>query len=46
MEFFRGRLIDHIHLRVRDLDASKRFYRAALEALRKADGIRESADHL
>jgi class 3 adenylate cyclase/catechol 2,3-dioxygenase-like lactoylglutathione lyase family enzyme len=28
-----GRLIDHVHLRVRDLDASKRFYRAVLEAL-------------
>ncbi len=29
----RGRLIDHIHLRVRDLDAAKRFYRAILAAL-------------
>lgn len=28
-----GRLIDHVHLRVRDLDASKRFYRAVLEAV-------------
>ena len=28
-----GRLIDHVHLRVRDLEASKRFYRAALNAL-------------
>jgi class 3 adenylate cyclase/catechol 2,3-dioxygenase-like lactoylglutathione lyase family enzyme len=28
-----GRLIDHVHLRVRDLEASKRFYRSALEAL-------------
>jgi class 3 adenylate cyclase/catechol 2,3-dioxygenase-like lactoylglutathione lyase family enzyme len=28
-----GRLIDHVHLRVRDLEASKRFYRAALEAV-------------
>jgi catechol 2,3-dioxygenase-like lactoylglutathione lyase family enzyme len=45
MEFFRGRLIDHIHLRARDLDASKRFYRAALEALGKAHGIRESDAH-
>jgi catechol 2,3-dioxygenase-like lactoylglutathione lyase family enzyme len=33
MEFHQGRLFDHVHLRVRDLDASKRFYRAALEAL-------------
>lgn len=28
-----GRLIDHVHLRVRDLEASKRFYRAVLEAV-------------
>jgi len=28
-----GRLIDHVHLRVRDLEASKRFYRAVLGAL-------------
>jgi catechol 2,3-dioxygenase-like lactoylglutathione lyase family enzyme len=33
MEFHQGRLLDHVHLRVRDLDASKRFYRAALEAV-------------
>ena len=28
-----GRLLDHVHLRVADLEASKRFYRAALAAL-------------
>jgi catechol 2,3-dioxygenase-like lactoylglutathione lyase family enzyme len=28
-----GRLFDHVHLRVADLEASKRFYRAALESL-------------
>jgi catechol 2,3-dioxygenase-like lactoylglutathione lyase family enzyme len=28
-EWHIGRLIDHIHLRARDLAASKRFYRAA-----------------
>src|SRR6266540_2200916 len=28
-----GRLIDHVHLRVRNLEASKRFYGAVLEAL-------------
>jgi catechol 2,3-dioxygenase-like lactoylglutathione lyase family enzyme len=33
MEYHLGRLVDHVHLRVTDLDASKRFYRAALAAL-------------
>jgi len=33
MKFYRGRLFDHVHLLVADLDASKRFYRAALESL-------------
>lgn len=28
-----GRLIDHVHLRVADLEASKRFYRATLESI-------------
>jgi class 3 adenylate cyclase/catechol 2,3-dioxygenase-like lactoylglutathione lyase family enzyme len=28
-----GRLIDHVHIRVRDLEASKRFYAAVLNAL-------------
>ena len=51
MEFHRGRLIDHVHLRVRDLDASKKFYRAVLTAIGKDRGIREderyfSADEL
>ena len=32
-EFHRGRLVDHVHLRVRNLAAAKRFYRAALAAL-------------
>jgi catechol 2,3-dioxygenase-like lactoylglutathione lyase family enzyme len=32
-EFHLGRLIDHVHFRVRDLEASKRFYRAVLEAV-------------
>ena len=31
-----GRLIDHVHLRVRDLEASKRFYAAAVEAVGSA----------
>ena len=33
MEFHLGRVLDHVHLRVRDLDASRRFYEAALTAL-------------
>jgi catechol 2,3-dioxygenase-like lactoylglutathione lyase family enzyme len=41
MEFHQGRLIDHIHLRVRELEASRRFYRAVLEALGRELG-RES----
>jgi len=31
--YLRGRLIDHVHLRVADLAASKRFYRAVLATL-------------
>ena len=33
MELKRGRLIDHLHLRTLDLDASRRFYAAILEVL-------------
>jgi catechol 2,3-dioxygenase-like lactoylglutathione lyase family enzyme len=33
MQLHRGRLIDHIHLRTRDLEAMKRFYKAVLEAV-------------
>jgi catechol 2,3-dioxygenase-like lactoylglutathione lyase family enzyme len=33
MEFHQGRLLDHVHLRVADLAASKHFYRAVLEAV-------------
>ena len=32
-EFHAGRLVDHLHIRVRDLQASKRFYGAVLESL-------------
>jgi catechol 2,3-dioxygenase-like lactoylglutathione lyase family enzyme len=32
-EAYAGRLLDHVHLRVRDLDASRRFYEAVLEPL-------------
>lgn len=37
-----GRLIDHLHLRVRDLAASRRFYRAALDALGRLDAFGEA----
>jgi catechol 2,3-dioxygenase-like lactoylglutathione lyase family enzyme len=33
MVFHQGRLLDHVHLRVTDLEASKTFYAAALEAV-------------
>lgn len=33
MTFHRGRLIDHVHLRAKDLAASKRFYQGALAVL-------------
>lgn len=33
MELHRGRLIDHVQLVVRDLDASRRFYSAILDVL-------------
>jgi catechol 2,3-dioxygenase-like lactoylglutathione lyase family enzyme len=45
MQHHAGRLIDHVHLRVKDLDASKRFYRAVFEALGKADAFVETPDH-
>jgi catechol 2,3-dioxygenase-like lactoylglutathione lyase family enzyme len=31
--YYRGRVFDHVHLRVRDLDAAKRFYRAVFGVL-------------
>jgi catechol 2,3-dioxygenase-like lactoylglutathione lyase family enzyme len=33
MQFHKGRLLDHVHLRVADLERSKAFYGAALGAL-------------
>jgi catechol 2,3-dioxygenase-like lactoylglutathione lyase family enzyme len=32
-EAYAGRLLDHVHLRVRDVEASKRFYGAVAEVL-------------
>ena len=40
-----GRLIDHVHLRVADLDRSRVFYRAVLAAIGLGDAIREGADY-
>ena len=36
-----GRLIDHVHLRVADLDTSQRFYRAVLTALGRGGLLQE-----
>lgn len=44
MRFHVGRLIDHIHLRVADLEASRRFYRAVLQAIGR-DFTGESPGH-
>jgi catechol 2,3-dioxygenase-like lactoylglutathione lyase family enzyme len=33
MELHRGRLIDHVHLRAKNLEASKRFYTAIFDVL-------------
>lgn len=41
MEYHQGRLLDHVHLRVADLEASKGFYRAALEAVGRLDAYGE-----
>ncbi|HEX2292332.1 MAG TPA: VOC family protein [Gaiellaceae bacterium] len=43
MELHQGRLFDHVHLRVRDLEASKRFYSAAVEAL--GLGLSRESEH-
>jgi catechol 2,3-dioxygenase-like lactoylglutathione lyase family enzyme len=45
MELHRGRLIDHLQLVVKDIDASKRFYRAVFELLEIPLGG-EAKDHL
>jgi hypothetical protein len=33
VQFHQGRLLDHVHVRVADLAASRRFYRAVLAAV-------------
>ena len=41
MQFHRGRLIDHVHLRVADVETSKRFYRAVFAAIGMPDILQE-----
>lgn len=41
MQFHRGRLFDHIHLRVADLEVSKQFYSAIFDALGMPDILHE-----
>ena len=43
MQFHQGRLLDHVHVRVADLEESKRFYRAVLAAVGR-EVTRESED--
>jgi catechol 2,3-dioxygenase-like lactoylglutathione lyase family enzyme len=45
VQFQLGRLIDHVHLRVHDLEASKRFYRSVLAALDRSGSIREGTEY-
>lgn len=42
MEFHAGRLIDHVHLNVADLDRSAKFYTAILAALELPPGNRNA----
>jgi len=43
MQFHLGRLIDHVHLRVSDLEASKDFYRAVMASLGRASSLIEGS---
>jgi catechol 2,3-dioxygenase-like lactoylglutathione lyase family enzyme len=45
MELLRGRLIDHVHLRAKNLSDAKRFYKAVLAALDIPIGL-DGEDHL
>ena len=45
MDIHRGRLVDHIHLRVRDLGRSKVFYAAVLASLGRSQTGPESDTH-
>ncbi|HYY59908.1 MAG TPA: VOC family protein [Burkholderiales bacterium] len=41
ISYHQGRLIDHVHLRVTDVEKSRAFYRAVLEALGRLDAYGE-----
>jgi catechol 2,3-dioxygenase-like lactoylglutathione lyase family enzyme len=41
MSYYQGRLLDHVHIRVSDVETSKLFYRAALGALDLLGGYGE-----
>jgi catechol 2,3-dioxygenase-like lactoylglutathione lyase family enzyme len=42
LKYHQGRLIDHVHLRVADLERSKAFYRAVFDALGKLEALGEA----
>lgn len=44
MKFFRGRLFDHVHLVVNNLEASRRFYEAAISSLGLSIQITDGPD--
>ena len=45
MQFHLGRLIDHVHLRVFDLEASKGFYRAVIASLGRPASLVEGSGY-
>jgi catechol 2,3-dioxygenase-like lactoylglutathione lyase family enzyme len=45
MELHLGRLIDHVHLRVSDLEASKRFYLAVISSLGRSKSLVEGSGY-
>ena len=45
MKLHRGRLIDHVGFTVKDLEASKSFYRSVLSALGLGDTLVEGPEH-
>jgi catechol 2,3-dioxygenase-like lactoylglutathione lyase family enzyme len=45
MQIIRGRLIDHIHLRARDLAVAAKFYRAVLQAIGQGESVQQDEKH-